>query len=465
VSGRVLRSACTAALATLTVLTAVPSASYAAAEPGDGTAVGASAATAVPVPASPPPSAAVPTAAPEPGPGAADAGALAGADVGSGSPPGTLSAMLGRLQRLYRQTEEATEVYNATEVELTRMRAEASTLDTGLTRARTALERSRSEVGRLARAQYQGQSDLSDYLRLLLSPDPGRAIDGGHLLERAARSRVATIARLQGDEKYAATLATASRKALDQQQALATKQKKQRDVVRTGLQEVEKLLASLSGEEIAALASLEKSGTDKAQREFLASGALGEATSGAPGVAGAQGPAGASASLRTPSAQGEQALAFAAAQIGKPYEWGAEGPGSFDCSGLTSRAWARAGLTIPRTSQEQWRTLPRVPIPELRPGDLVVYFPKATHVAIYAGDGMVIQAPRPGGHVKVSPIAANPLLGAVRPDPDAVPLTTYHPPILPTSAMQGSGVTAGSNATDGSDHGYADGSAPADSTG
>ncbi|MEW5535585.1 C40 family peptidase, partial [Streptomyces virginiae] len=115
----------------------------------------------------------------------------------------------------------------------------------------------------------------------------------------------------------------------------------------------------------------------------------------------------------TPTAAGGAALRYAAAQIGKPYVWGAEGPGSFDCSGLTSQAWAHAGRTIPRTSQEQWARLPKVPLDQLRPGDLVVYFPKATHVGLYVGDGKVIQAPRPGSVVKVSPVAANPLLGAV----------------------------------------------------
>ncbi|GAA3812899.1 hypothetical protein GCM10022206_59210 [Streptomyces chiangmaiensis] len=97
------------------------------------------------------------------------------------------------------------------------------------------------------------------------------------------------------------------------------------------------------------------------------------------------------------------------------------GPGGVRLPGLTSRAWEHAGQTIPRTSQEQWARLPHVSPNELRTGDLVVYFPKATHVALYLGDGKAVQAPRPGTKVKVSPIAANPVLGAVRPDPNAGP--------------------------------------------
>lgn len=117
--------------------------------------------------------------------------------------------------------------------------------------------------------------------------------------------------------------------------------------------------------------------------------------------------------------------------------WGAEGPESYDCSGLTSTAWAAAGRAIPRTSQEQWRRLPHVPVSALRPGDLVVYFPEATHVALYIGGGQVVQAPRPGTEVKVSPVASNPLLGAVRPDPGGEPLAAYTPPELPDGAADG----------------------------
>jgi cell wall-associated NlpC family hydrolase len=131
---------------------------------------------------------------------------------------------------------------------------------------------------------------------------------------------------------------------------------------------------------------------------------------------------------RAPSEEGERAVRYAVGQLGKPYEWGAEGPKSYDCSGLTSRAWEKAGRAIPRTSQEQWAELPHVPLTELRPGDLVVYFPEATHVALYAGNGLVVQAPRPGTGIKISPIAANPILGAVRPDPKSTPLADYAPP-------------------------------------
>ncbi|MEU5678252.1 NlpC/P60 family protein [Streptomyces rochei] len=355
------------------------------------------------------------SAAAEPGPGPGDTRSVAG--------------LLTDLQRLYREAEKATETYNGTEERLKRQRAEVRRLDAELARTRASLHDSRGAAGRLARQQYQSSGNLSPYLRLLLARDPQHAIDQGHVIGRLARERVETVGRLTGAEKKAADLARRSRQALDRQVALAESQAEQRDDVRERLRAVEELLASLTPEQLAALAELEESGIAREQERFLASGALGDDAK--------------------PSAEGERAVRFAVEQLGKPYEWGAEGPASYDCSGLTSVAWQRAGTAIPRTSQEQWARLERVPLNELRPGDLVVYFPEATHVAMYLGDGKVVQAPRPGAEVKVSPIAANPVLGAVRPDPGGEPLRRYTPPRLPEGA------------TDGSDEGYADAYAPA----
>ncbi len=382
-SGTLLRLACTAAVAAATVLAPAPA-----------------------------------TAAPKPDPG---------------PPPASLAYLLTDLQHLYRKAEQATEAYNATEERLKKQRAETDRLNRALTRTRLSLHDSRGAVGRLARQQYQSSSDISPYVRLLLARDPQHAIDQGHVIGRLARERADTIGRLTGSERKADELARKARRALDEQLALTERRKKERDQVHERLHDVEELLASLGRDQLAALAEFEKNGITKAQKKFMASGAL--------------------SSARRPSAEGDRAVRYVVRQLGKPYEWGAEGPKSYDCSGLTSQAWAQAGAPIPRTSQEQWKRLKPIPLSELRPGDLVVYFPEATHVALYLGDGMVVQAPRPGAKVKVSPIAANPLLGAVRPDPAGKPLRRYEPPKLPEGA------------TDGSDAGYeGDYAAPAPDT-
>ncbi|MFF5500552.1 NlpC/P60 family protein [Streptomyces roseolus] len=331
---------------------------------------------------------------------------------------GSVATLLARLRTLYREAEEATERYNAAEEALKVQQADTRRLTADLETARTALARGRAEAGRLAREQYQGRTSYASPLRLLFAPDPQSALDARHLLDRTARDRASALPRLRAAERRAAGLADASRTALDRQRTLAARQRTRRDEVRKKLAEVEALLAALTPEQLARLTELERQQTAGAQRELLDSGALGPA--------------------RTPSRAGAEALRFAVDQLGKPYEWGAEGPEAYDCSGLTQRAWAAAGREIPRTSQEQWAELPRVALDELRPGDLVVYFPGATHVALYLGEGLVVQAPRPGARVKVSPVAANPLLGAVRPDPGGTPLESYTPPVLPDGAREGS---------------------------
>ncbi|WP_033313520.1 C40 family peptidase [Streptomyces iakyrus] len=373
--------------------------------------------------------------------------------------------LLTELQKLYRKAEEATEAYNATEEKLKEQRAGTDRLDRALARARLSLHDSRGAAGRLARQQYQSSTDISPYVRLLLARDPQHAIEQGHVIGRLARERADTVGRLTGDERKAGELARKARTALDRQLALTERRKKERDEVRARLHDVEKLLASLSRDQLTDLAEFERKGIAKAQQEFLASGALGSERNGDDDKAdqtddtggddknrGSKGSEESRSGVRAPSAEGRRAVRYAVRQLGKPYEWGTEGPKTYDCSGLTSQAWAEAGVTVPRTSQEQWKRLRRIPLDELRPGDLVVYFEKATHVALYLGDGMVVQAPRPGAKVKVSPIAANPVLGAVRPDPDGKPLRRYVPPELPEGA------------TDGSDEGYEGYAAPAPDT-
>lgn len=98
-----------------------------------------------------------------------------------------------------------------------------------------------------------------------------------------------------------------------------------------------------------------------------------------------------------------RAVAFAKAQIGRPYVFGAVGPHSFDCSGLTQAAWRAAGVSIPRTSQAQAAGLTRVPASQVRVGDLVIYKAGNGHVAIYIGNGQVIEAPRSGKAVQTAP--------------------------------------------------------------
>ncbi|MGW2213327.1 C40 family peptidase, partial [Streptomyces sp. NPDC001781] len=118
------------------------------------------------------------------------------------------------------------------------------------------------------------------------------------------------------------------------------------------------------------------------------------------------------------SSAASRAVSYARAALGRPYVYGATGPNSYDCSGLTQAAWRAAGVSIPRTSQAQWAGLARVAPSDVRPGDLVVYS-GAEHVALYVGGGRIIEAPRPGRTVQTAPWRsgwyATHFVGVVRP--------------------------------------------------
>ena len=105
---------------------------------------------------------------------------------------------------------------------------------------------------------------------------------------------------------------------------------------------------------------------------------------------------------RGTAAQGLTALAFAKSQLGKPYVWGASGPNSYDCSGLTMTSWLHAGVSLYRTSRDQYTQILKISYDDLRPGDLVFWTDDPSdpsqiyHVAMWAGNGQIVEAARPG---------------------------------------------------------------------
>jgi cell wall-associated NlpC family hydrolase len=115
------------------------------------------------------------------------------------------------------------------------------------------------------------------------------------------------------------------------------------------------------------------------------------------------------------TSRGAKALAFAKKQLGDSYRYGATGPNAWDCSGLTGGAWKAAGITLPRTSQAQFRTGKKVSKSDLKPGDLVFFYSGISHVAIYAGSGKVIHASRAGRPVAYMKMSYMPYQGARRP--------------------------------------------------
>ena len=143
-------------------------------------------------------------------------------------------------------------------------------------------------------------------------------------------------------------------------------------------------------------------------------------------VSSAAAGAGSATAPAAPTAALDTMLKAAMSRRGLPYVWGAAGPQSFDCSGLVQWSFAQAGIVMPRVAADQARSGPAVPVSQLAPGDLLFYHTDPTapgyisHVAIYLGNGWMIQAPEPGMDVEVVPAAfGSEFAGAIRVSPAA----------------------------------------------
>ena len=111
-----------------------------------------------------------------------------------------------------------------------------------------------------------------------------------------------------------------------------------------------------------------------------------------------------------------RAVKYAFSQVGKVYQWGADGPNTFDCSGLTMAAWKAAGVVLPHNAARQKKTVTPIGRAELRPGDLVFYYKDVSHVGMYIGDGRVVEAPRAGERISMRLLDYAPIVGYGRPN-------------------------------------------------
>ncbi|MET8014184.1 C40 family peptidase [Streptomyces sp. NPDC005271] len=313
-----------------------------------------------------------------------------------GSGGKSLDEVRREVEGLYRKAESATDAYNLARENQTRQERAVVKIARAVVKARKEMAGLRQKAGAMARAQYRG-GGMPAEARLLLNDDPGDFLDGVTLARKGQQVTHGLMSRLERTQaaldRYAKS-ASREWERLDRSRAKKAAAKKE---ITARLARAQRLESRLAKKERERLRWLEEEKARTAQNKWLDTGILrglgADATS-----------------------SGRRAVGFARAQIGKSYVWGAVGPDTFDCSGLTQRAWAVGGRAIPRTSQEQWRLLPRVAAKDMRPGDLIIYFPDASHVGMYVGGGAIVHAPRPGRRITVAGAGSMPILGVVRPD-------------------------------------------------
>ncbi|WP_405458719.1 NlpC/P60 family protein [Streptomyces sp. NBC_00101] len=308
----------------------------------------------------------------------------------------SLAEVREEIDQLYREAGAATDAYNLAEEKVEKQTAELDELGRAIDEGRQKIARLKDQAGAQAREQYRN-AGLPPGTQLALSSDPRLFLYGLNQMRQSQQASDAVLAdmtRAQADLELYTEDAQVNWEKLEAGRLEQARAKKE---INARIDEAKAIEAQLEEEERARLLELEKQAQAAAQSSWLSSGALHDIN-------------------RAASPSGRTAVRFALAQIGKPYVWGAEGPGSYDCSGLTSQAWAAAKRPIPRTSQEQWARLPHIAVGDMRPGDLIIYHSDATHVGMYVGDGMVVHAPRPGRNVTLAGAGSMEILGVVRPD-------------------------------------------------
>jgi cell wall-associated NlpC family hydrolase len=305
------------------------------------------------------------------------------------APKPTVAQVQAKLSSLNTQAEKLDQRYNQIQQELTAANQRLKLVNREATRYEARFKSMRTEIARIATIAYES-GNMTSVAALLTSGDAQEVLNQSSILLELSSDNSAEMSQFITAARQLAGAQQAARRA---QQAIVA--------LRNSLVGQRKSLAKLIAQQKTLLAQL-----TPAQQQTVGPGGGGAPGGGTPPAY--KGPT---------STQAGRAVAFAYAQLGKPYVFGASGPDSFDCSGLTMASWAAAGVAIPRTSYEQWADLPHVPISQLQPGDILV-FNSAGHVGIYVGGNMLIDAPHTGASVEKVALSGwyeQTLDGAVRP--------------------------------------------------
>jgi cell wall-associated NlpC family hydrolase len=279
--------------------------------------------------------------------------------------------------------EKLTESFDAARDELAAQQAKAHSAQAAYQQAQAALVTARRQVRGIARSAYTG--DSSSFAALIGSRSATEFVDRVSTLETIAGRQGAVLGQVQTVSDAAAQAEAAAQKAVAQAKATFDAVRAQQTTLQAQITTYQAAFNRLTAQEKQAALAGE---TDRASRSADRT---------------ALPPAGPSVA---PSQAAQTAVNTALAQRGKPYVWGAAGPESFDCSGLTQYAYAAAGVSLPHSSAMQARMGRAVTMSQLAPGDLVFYYSPISHVGIYIGNGQIVNAPTSGDVVKITGVTS-----------------------------------------------------------
>ena len=352
-----------------------------------------------------------------------------------------IAATRDELAGLDTQMTTATEAFDAGRLRLDRARTDAANAAARVTRANRTVQDAVDKRRDLAATAYRAGG--LDTLTAILSGSPGNALDRVGALDALARradaaeteERLArvdlTAARAVAQASLASAQAAFDDVAAQKQiiQTAATRQKglldgliaKQADLERKAREAAAAAERARQQAAAAEAARIAQQAADQQTQLRQQSALVGQATNAfaaipiAPSTAPQAAPPPAPAPPAATGGGAVTAVAEAHKQLGKPYVWGAAGPDSFDCSGLTQWVWAKAGVQLPHYTGDQWNAGRHVTKDQLIPGDLVFFDASLDHVGIYIGNGQMIHAPHTGAVIRVEDVWWDSFQGAIRP--------------------------------------------------
>jgi peptidoglycan DL-endopeptidase CwlO len=298
--------------------------------------------------------------------------------IGSAASAGTptsLQKTVAEANSLSNQIDVLSQQYDALRIELNEARSEAAIAKETGQRDQQALGAGQAQVAQIADQGYM-MGSFNPTIELLQSPDPQEFLNRASIMEQLAYQQGGTVSLLASAEAAA-----------DRAKKTAAQAEKQA----TGL----------------AAAMSKKVNEIQAKENVLNSSAFSQAlaiydrTGSYPNIA------------VTGDSLGEQALRWALSRLGDMYVWGAAGPTTFDCSGLVMWAYAHVGISLEHFTGDQWDEGEHISRSQLEPGDLVFFFADISHVGMYIGNGLMVDAPTFGQPVQIQPLLPE-YVGAVR---------------------------------------------------
>jgi cell wall-associated NlpC family hydrolase len=302
------------------------------------------------------------------------AGLATYAGTAGAAPQPSITQVESKVNQLTSQFDQANQQYDQAAQQASQARAKLAQADKKVAANQVQFKKLQGAVAAIAAQSYEN-SNMTSIAGLLSSDNPDTVLNSASLLQEISRGR---------NQQLSAFLVAARQLKDSQQQAQRTKD----------------ALASVEKQKLTQKQKASKSLSDE-KTVYANLTAEQQQTVQAKSVGGTGGSTTPTTTTVSSSTNGGQAANFALSKLGCPYLYGGTGPcgSGYDCSGLAQAAWAAAGVSIPRTTYDDWASLPHVSLSSLEPGDLIL-FDGEGHVAIYVGGGKIVDAPHTGAVVE-----------------------------------------------------------------